>query len=358
MHSVSRRNMLRLAGGIAGTTGVIGASHLAPAHAAQRKVNARLNSTVVQSGDRLVLHVSENLSQARKIRVRDSEGLVWKRRIRKPRYQVWTAKAKNPGYGTVTVVTRRADGKVFRNKIDYQVTGATTGSSLATGSALIGMSALPSDWSNKVAEVGPGLSARRIFADLANGASSQMKLVEEAHAAGMLPVVSYKVGGDVAGAIDGRFNAVAEDAAAKLASYGRPTAVTIWHEPYKDMSGAEFAAMHRQLMPIFKGGEVRVGPILNGFLLDNQVSTFESFCPDDLFGVWDYFGIDTYEGGTMAAPGARKPGDRVPALSSYLRSRGFDLPLGVGEYVAAGRWAGSGCARCSPSGCRSSGTPR
>ncbi|KRF06403.1 hypothetical protein ASG88_19810, partial [Nocardioides sp. Soil777] len=169
-------------------------------------------------------------------------------------------------------------------------------------------------------------------ADLANGASSQMKMVEEAHAAGMLPVISYKVGGDVAGAVNGRFNSVAEEAAARLASYGRPTAVTIWHEPYKDMSGAEFAAMHRQLMPIFKGGEVRVGPILNGFLLDNQVSTFASFCPDDLFEVWDYFGIDTYEGGTMEAPGARKPGDRIPALSSYLRSRGYDLPLGVGEY--------------------------
>ncbi|KRF04709.1 hypothetical protein ASG88_21105 [Nocardioides sp. Soil777] len=188
--------MLRLAGGIAGTTGVLGASHLAPAHAAQRKVKARLNSTVVQSGDRLILHIAENLSQARKIRVRDSDGLVWKRRIRKPRYQVWTAKAKKPGQGTVTVVTRRADGKVLRNKLDYQVTSAATGSSPVTGSALIGMSAMPGAWDQKVAEVGPGLSARRIFADLANGASSQMKMVEEAHAAGMLPVISYKVGGD------------------------------------------------------------------------------------------------------------------------------------------------------------------
>ena len=71
-----------------------------------------------------------------------------------------------------------------------------------------------------------GLAARRIFADLANGATSQIKLVEEAHAAGMLPVISYKVGGDVAGAVNGEFNAVAEQAAAKLASYGRPTAVS------------------------------------------------------------------------------------------------------------------------------------
>ena len=52
--------------------------------------------------------------------------------------------------------------------------------------------------------VGAGLAARRIFADLGGGATSQIQLVEEAHAAGMLPVISYKVGGDIAGAVDGR----------------------------------------------------------------------------------------------------------------------------------------------------------
>jgi hypothetical protein len=34
----------------------------------------------------------------------------------------------------------------------------------------------------------------------------------------MLPVISYKVGGDVAGAVAGRYNAVAQQAAAILAS--------------------------------------------------------------------------------------------------------------------------------------------
>ena len=181
-------------------------------------------------------------------------------------------------------------------------------------------------------EVGAGLKARRIFADLAGGASSQIKLVEQAHAAGMLPVISYKVGGDAAGAAAGRFNAVAEQAAAKLASYGKPTAVTFWHEPYGDMTGEQYAAASRQLLPIFKRGELRVGPILNGWLLDNKLDTFGSFCPDDLFDVWDWFGIDTYESGTITNPGDEKPADRIPALVSYLQSRGQDLPIGVGEY--------------------------
>ena len=75
-----------------------------------------------------------------------------------------------------------------------------------------------------------------------------------------------------------------------------------------------------------------MGPILNGWLLDNKVADFASFCPDDLFDVWDWFGIDTYESGTMESPGARKPAERIPALVSYLQSRGQDLPIGIGEY--------------------------
>ena len=49
-------------------------------------------------------------------------------------------------------------------------------------------------------------------------------------------------------------------------------------------------------------------------------------------GGWDYVGIDTYEGGTAAAPGPRKPADRIYELRSYLTSRGYDHPIGVGEY--------------------------
>ena len=234
----------------------------------------------------------------------------------------------------MTVVTRRADGKVFRNKLDYQVTaaGSSSTTAVAAGAALIGMSSPADVWDTRVAEVGGGLAARRIFADLAAGPTSQIKLVEEAHAAGMLPVISYKVGGDAAGAAAGKFNAAAEQAAAKLASYGKPTAVTFWHEPYGNLSGEQYAAASRQLLPIFKRGELRVGPILNGWLLDNKLDTFGSFCPDDLFDVWDWFGIDTYESGTMENPGDEKPADRIPALVSYLQSRGQDLPIGIGEY--------------------------
>ena len=322
--------MLRLAAGAAGTTGVMGGL-LVPAHASSR-VRAWLDRSVVQSGEQLTLRYVEELTQARSIRVKDSNGLGWTLHSKTRTSKVWKATTSATGSGTVTVITTRADGKVFRDEVPYEVTSTTPNKTVPSGGPLIGMSA-PSDvWDQRVAEVGAGLGARRIFADLAAGPNSQIRAIEEAHAAGMMPVVSYKVGGDLAGAIAGAYNGVAEQAAAKLESYGRPTAVTFWHEPCGDMTGAQFAAGSRQVLPAFQRGELKVGPILNGWLLDNQVPEFDTFLPDDLMGSWDYVGIDTYEGGTVTAPGARKPAERILALSAYVKARGYDLPLGVGEY--------------------------
>ena len=145
-------------------------------------------------------------------------------------------------------------------------------------------------------------------------------------------MISYKVGGDAAGAAHGEYNAVARRAAAKLASYNRPTAVTFWHEPHGDMTPRQYVAGSRQLLPIFRRGDLRVGPILNGWLLDNQVSTFAQYCPESLFRIWQWVGIDTYESGTMQNPGDEKPAQRIPALRRFVRARGHKHALGVGEY--------------------------
>jgi len=185
---------------------------------------------------------------------------------------------------------------------------------LRRGTPLIGMSSPAGQWAQRTREVGPGLTARRIFGDLAKGAKSQIKLVEQAHAAGQLPVISYKVGKDVAGAVAGRFNDVAAGAAARLASYDKPTAVVFWHEPHGDMTPAQYVAASKQILPQFKRGKLKVGPLLNGWLLDRRVSDFASYAPDELLELWDWFGFDTYESGTMAKPGKIKPASRIPAL--------------------------------------------
>ena len=208
---------------------------------------------------------------------------------------------------------------------------------------VIGMSAPKAEWSNRVAEVGTsGLKARRIFADLGSGAQHQSTLIEQAVSAGMLPVVSYKVGGDIAGAANGTFDAVATQAANYLASFAVPMSVTIWHEPMGDMSGAQFVAMQNRLVPKFKGvGQLKVGPILNGFLLTqpNQqpgqgVDEFTTFTSPTLMNLWDWFGIDTYQPGTITSPNNDvMPVDRLYKLMDWLADQGHPAkPVGVGEF--------------------------
>jgi len=332
MDPLSRRNLLRLAGaaGLAGAA--VAGGDLSPSAdaALQKRVRAHLGSHTYRPGDRMVLRVRENLPATRQFGVKDTAGHQWRLHSKHGRHHVWTAVAKTPGPGTVTVAALWDDGKMVRNEryrysVRYQVVGSWA-DTIRAGGTLIGMNAPASDWAQRVSEVGPGLGARRIFADLAAGPGSQIGLVEAAHNAGLLPVVSYKCGGDIAGAKAGKFNTVAEQAATKLASYGFPTAVTFWHEPNPDLSGADYVAASKQILPAFKQGQLKVGPILNGWLLDNQQSLFASFAPDEMFDLWDWFGIDTYESGNA------KPADRIPALAKFVSSRGADLPLGVGEY--------------------------
>ena len=330
--------MIRATGGAAAATGVVTTALVGPAvpgteAAVSKKVRATLNRRRYWSGQRMVLRIHEDLVPGRRIRVTDSNGLRWKRIKRNDRRQVWEAVAKRPGPGTVRVQVmwpsgRPVSNRRYRDTVNYHVRWSTA----LTGPPLIGMSAPPADWDRRVAEVGPGLMARRIFADLGAGPTSQIKLVEQTHAAGMLPVISYKVGGDIAGAVNGKYNAVAAQAAARLASYGLPTAVTFWHEPHSDMTTAQYVAASKQILPTFKRGELRVGPLLNGFLLDRQVPLFTEYCPDELMQLWDWVGIDTYQLGSPTDPGKADPAARVYALSQYVKARGYDHPLGVGEY--------------------------
>ncbi len=330
MRSFSRRSLLRI-GGASGTAAVVAATPVAPSYADWVPVVAWLDRSVVVAGESLVLTVEESLLWDSTTVVQDTTGLRWVRASIGASSGVWVARTTTPGEGSVLVVTTREDGKVLRDELTYEVTSTRAGTGVLT-SPLIGMSAPADVWDRRVAEVGPGLAARRIFADLGAGAGSQMGLVEAAHEAGMLPVISYKVGGDVARATAGSLDRVAEQAAASLADFDLPTAVTVWHEPHGDMTGAQYAALTRRLLPVFRRDELRVGPILNGWLLDNQLDTFGSYCPDDLFELWDWFGIDTYHSGSPTSPGERTPAERIEALPGYLESRGFELPLAIGEY--------------------------
>ena len=62
------------------------------------------------------------------------------------------------------------------------------------------------------------------------------------------------------------------------------------------------------------------------------MATFTAYAPDEMFEIWDWFGIDTYESGSMDDPGSRRPAERIYALAEHLQGRGIDIPMGVGEY--------------------------
>lgn len=203
---------------------------------------------------------------------------------------------------------------------------------------IVGMSAPKTMWAARLAEVGAeGITARRIFADFTSTGRDQSDIIDQAAAAGMMPVVSYKLPSP-ASAITGTYDAQANAAAAYLDSLGVPVAVTVWHEPHGDMTPPQYRQMTARYAPIFKRGQVKYGPILNGWLLDNRRADFESYlgattADNTLIDACDFVAIDTYQSGTYMNQGDVFPGDRIAPLLDVLADRGrATKPIGVGEF--------------------------
>ncbi len=198
----------------------------------------------------------------------------------------------------------------------------------AAAPKVIGMSAPDNLWSTRLAEVGAcGVEARRIYATLNSSGDARMTVVQQAVADSMMPVISYKVP-SIATAGTGGYNTWAANAAARLDALGVPVVVTVWHEPNGDMTGPDFVAMHEHLDPVFQRGQVKVGPIFNGFPLDTAAGRADltTYTTPALFDLWDYFGIDTYNAASD---------DRVPLMEQFVADQGHpDVPLLIGEYNA------------------------
>ena len=221
------------------------------------------------------------------------------------------------------------DGQTLQRSASFSVTPAPS------ALKVIGMSAPASSWATRLAEVGPaGVNARRIYADLTAAGNDQASLISAAITAGMMPVISYKVPlASVATLAAGGLDSWLAALKAYLVGLGTTVAVAFWHEPADDMPGADYCAGAQRFVDRVKAPTVKVGPVLNGWLLDNQVTTFETYTTPALLNAWDWFGIDTYHSGTQAAPGATIPSDRMPPLLAFLASKGkATMPVGIGEY--------------------------
>lgn len=198
---------------------------------------------------------------------------------------------------------------------------------------VIGMSAPASLWAQRLSEVGRcGVEARRIFADLQSDGRDQSNLIEQTVAAGMMPVISYKVP-SVSAMIAGDYDQWMTALKNYLNGLGVQVTATFWHEPHGDMTAAEFRQASQKFLNRVKATNVAVGPILNGWLLDNQVATFASYTNTSLLTGWDFVAVDSYQNGTASSPGNRMPARAIPALADWLDGKGYpNKPIGLGEY--------------------------
>jgi hypothetical protein len=198
---------------------------------------------------------------------------------------------------------------------------------------VIGMSAPANLWSQRINEVGAcGVEARRIFASLQSDGRSQSKLIQQAVSAGMMPVISYKVP-NVKTLISGGYDSWLTATRTYLDSLGVQVTATFHHEPHGDMDPADFRAGSQKFLTLMKAPDIAVGPILNGWLLDRQVSTFASYTSPSLLSQWDFVAVDSYQSGTASSPGKAMPARAVPLLANWMDAQGYpDKPIGLGEY--------------------------
>ena len=198
---------------------------------------------------------------------------------------------------------------------------------------VVGMSAPSNLWNQRITEVGAcGVEARRVFASLQSDGKAQSTVIKQAVTAGMMPVISYKVA-NVDTLINGGYDAWLTATRTYLDSLNVQVTATFWHEPHGNMEPAQFRAGSQKFLTMMKAPDIAVGPILNGWLLDRQVSTFASYTSPSLLSQWDFVAVDSYQNGTQAAPGKLMPARAVPLLENWMDAQGFpDKPLGLGEY--------------------------
>lgn len=220
-------------------------------------------------------------------------------------------------------------------------TPTATPTTPAAAAPLIGMSAPAASWSarkNDVEATGGELQARRVFLQ---GFSSSLRLVEEAHAEGLLPVVSFKPGdwGNVAA---GQSDAALRALATRLAELGDPVVVALHHEPDEKSTpvdvgeggtAAEFAAMQLRAEDILDAApNVQVWVIMNGWwwdgtrgaLTDAQIA---AWLPASLRAELDGVAADDYSPATGGNPAVVKARNRV----EWAKRMGDVKSIGVGE---------------------------
>lgn len=219
---------------------------------------------------------------------------------------------------------------------------------------LIGMTtartAGDAEWDARVAEVGGpcGLETRRVYAELSPSGTDKGPLIENILADGMIPVISYKLPALATNdapqrLVNGEYDAWLRATNTYLSGLDANLTVTYWHEPLrgdnadKGMTPALFRAGSQKFLDFIDSPTIAHGPILQGWPLDDPADhpEFASYTSAALLAQWDFFGVDSYQSGTVAAPGNLMPGRAITAVETWLDGQNQpDMPILLGEYNA------------------------
>lgn len=215
---------------------------------------------------------------------------------------------------------------------------------------LLGMStartAGDTEWDTRVNEVGGpcGLETRRVYAKLTAAGNDKADLIADIIADGMMPIISYKFADDAPSdapqrLANGEYDAWLEATETYLNGLNTNVTVTYWHEPLNEptLTTALYQAGAQKFLDIIDSPRIAQGPIFQGGRLDNpaDAADFYAHASPALLAQWDFFGVDSYQSGSAAAPGAGMPGRAIPLLEDWLDTQGKpNMPIILGEYNA------------------------
>jgi hypothetical protein len=147
----------------------------------------------------------------------------------------------------------------------------------------------------------PGVRATREFVSGVQGTSVDLRqkydaVAKSSWAVGLVPFVSIKT--DPAKTADGRYDARFRELAGWLAD--KPDSYFVWyHEPEDDMTGPTFAKAFKRVRDVMKAvdPDVKVGYSAMAYQWRSSSSRTQNPAPWRVAA--DFYGVDTYSGGTQ-----------------------------------------------------------
>lgn len=340
---MDRRGFLSLSGltvaAVVAPAGVAAAMEL-PSAPARGSVTSGLDRRSYTQGEVMTLTIRENITP-RWVEIIDSSGTVWKRTSNHKTGAVYQATAGDQLENEVLVqVTRRRDGRVWRQKHSYSVTllpgGGGDGEGRwpghLAGQIMLGLSS--ADFASSVSRTGP-VGLHRTYYNW--GDAGEDKTIRADHASGRLPWVSFKPPSGTAGwaqIASGAYDADIKARAQRYAGYAKPVISTFHHEPTNDSGDpAAWAAAYTRIWDVMNAetglANVAFAPIIGDWEFNprNREGQPDAYLTAPVLERIPFLGIDLYQNSSNDGFSVR-----LSRVIDWLDYRGVDDPMvGIGE---------------------------